>query len=161
MDGIAGKEAQSVSIYNLEKRRAIDAMLVDKSKGWLSRRVERRQSFFLYHLMIHLHWPALSNKDFIGKTGKGDFPDCMAEMDYRVDQIIGDIDTLGVRKNTVFIFASDNGPEHREPCRGTTNPWTGTYHTAMERSLWVLFIIRWPGKVLEGEVSNDMVCIFS
>lgn len=157
MEGVAGKETQSVSVYDLEKRRAIDAMLVDKSKDWLSRQVEKRQPFFLYHPMVHLHWPTLPNKDFIGKTGQGDFPDCMAEMDYRVGQIIDHIDALGVRENTVFIFASDNGPEYREPYQGTAGPWTGTYHTAMEGSLRVPFIIRWPGKVPEGEVSNDIV----
>lgn len=71
----------------------------------------------------------------------------MVEMDHRVGEILAYIDELGVRDNTIVIFASDNGPEFREPYRGTAGPWRGTYHTAVEGSIRVPYIIRWPGRV--------------
>ena len=43
------------------------------------------------------------------------------------------------------------------PWRGWAGPWSGTYVTAMEGSLRVPFIIRWPGKVPVGRVSNEMM----
>jgi arylsulfatase A-like enzyme len=61
--------------------------------------------------------------------------------------------------NTVFIFASDNGPEFRRPWRGTAGPWSGTYHTAMEGALRVPFVLRWPGRVPAARVSNEIVHI--
>lgn len=157
MKGVAGGPSENVCVYDLEKRRLIDEMLVERSKDWLSRQVEAKKPFFLYHPLVHLHFPTLPHLDFAGKTGNGEFADSMAEMDYRVGQILDHIDDLGVRENTVVIFASDNGPEFRPPYRGTAGPWTGTYHTAMEGSLRVPFIIRWPGKVPENVVSNEMV----
>ena len=157
MKGVAGNASENVQLYDLASRREIDAVLVERTKDWLSRQAEKEQAFFLYHPLIHLHFPTLPHKDFAGKTGNGEFADSMAEMDYRVGEIVDHIDSLGLSENTVFIFASDNGPEFRPPYRGTAGPWTGTYHTAMEGSLRVPFIIRWPGRVPEGIVSNEMV----
>lgn len=45
------------------------------------------------------------------------------------------------------------------PWRGWAGPWSGTYVTAMEGSLRVPFIVRWPGKIPEGRVSNEIVHI--
>lgn len=157
MKGIAGQESEEVCVYDLEKRRLIDEMLVERSKNWLTRQIEQEKAFFLYHPLVHLHFPTLPHKDFAGTTGQGDFADSMAEMDHRVGELIDHLDLLGIRDNTVFIFASDNGPEFREPYRGTAGPWSGTYHTAMEGSLRVPFIIRWPGLVPEGVTSNEIV----
>ncbi len=50
-----------------------------------------------------------------------------------------------------------DGPEFRAPYRGTAGPWRGTYHTAMGGSLRVPCIVRWPGRVEPGRVSNEMV----
>lgn len=157
MKGKAGEASENVCVYDLDQRRLIDETLVEKSKDWLSRQVEAQQPFFLYHPLVHLHFPTIPHKDFDGSTKQGHFADSMAEMDHRVGQLIDHIDALGVRENTVLIFASDNGPEFREPYRGTAGPWSGTYHTAMEGSLRVPFIIRWPGIVPENMTSNAVV----
>ncbi|KAF2129693.1 alkaline phosphatase-like protein [Dothidotthia symphoricarpi CBS 119687] len=157
MQGVTGQASEEVCVYDLEKRRLIDEMLVEKSKDWLSRKAASEAPFFLYHPLVHLHFPTLPHPDFARRTGNGDFADSMAEMDFRVGQLLDHIDELGIRKNTVVIFASDNGPEFRPPYRGTAGPWSGTYHTAMEGSLRVPFIIRWPGQVPENITSNEMV----
>ncbi|KAL2880496.1 hypothetical protein SGCOL_004216 [Colletotrichum sp. CLE4] len=157
MKGVAGQNSENIRVYDLEARRLIDAMLVEKSKDWLSRQVAAERPFFLYHPLVHLHFPTLPHKDFAGNTKQGDFADSMSEMDYRVGELLDHIDSIGIRKNTVVIFASDNGPEFREPFRGTAGPWSGTYHTAMEGSLRVPFIIRWPDRVPVGVTSNEIV----
>jgi arylsulfatase len=55
------------------------------------------------------------------------------------------------------LFGSDNGPEFRRPWRGTAGYWAGTYHTSLEGCLRVPFILRWPGKVEPGRVTNEIV----
>lgn len=157
MKGKAGCRSENVCVYDLEQRRLIDETLVERSKDWLSRQVAEKQPFFLYHPLVHLHFPTLAHPEFVGKTGHGEFADSMAEMDHRAGQILDHIDSLGVADNTVVIFASDNGPEFRQPYRGTAGPWSGTYHTAMEGSLRVPFIIRWPGRVPANVTSNEIV----
>jgi len=157
MQGEAGRPSENVKVYDLDTRRGIDAELVDRSIGFMRKHAEAARPFFLYLPLVHLHFPTLPHPDFAGRTGAGDFADSMVEMDHRVGQIVQAVDALNLREDTAFIFCSDNGPEYRKPYRGTAGPWSGTYHTAMEGSLRVPFIIRWPGRVQPGQVSNEMV----
>jgi N-sulphoglucosamine sulphohydrolase, C-terminal len=55
------------------------------------------------------------------------------------------------------VFTSDNGPEAIWPWQGSSGPWRGYYFTHMEGSLRVPFIIRWPGRIAAGRVSNELV----
>jgi len=106
-----------------------------------------------------MHMPTLPNPEFAGRTGNGDWADCLAEMDYRTGQILKAIKEAGIQDNTIVIFTSDNGPEATNPWQGNAGPWAGTYFTAMEASLRAPFIIRWPGRVPAGRVSNEIVHI--
>jgi len=157
MQGRAGEESRNVKVYDLDMRRGIDEELVNKALSFIGRNHEASRPFFLYLPLVHLHFPTLPHKDFAGRTQAGDFADSMVEMDHRVGQVIDEIDRLGIAEDTLFIFCSDNGPEFRAPYRGTAGPWRGTYHTAMEGSLRVPFIARWPGKIGPGRVSNEIV----
>ncbi|VTU23826.1 Arylsulfatase [Variovorax sp. SRS16] len=157
MRGTRGAASEKVKVYDLESRRRIDEELVDLSLAFIQRNHAARKPFFLYLPMVHLHFPTLPHRDFAGRTGAGDFADSMVEMDHRVGQVVDEIDRLGLADDTLFIFCSDNGPEFRPPYRGTAGPWRGTYHTAMEGSLRVPFIARWPQKIAAGQVSNEIV----
>jgi arylsulfatase A-like enzyme len=158
MQGRAGEPARNVMPYDLAQRRLIDAELIDRSLVFLRQQAaETAQPFFLYVPLTHLHFPTLPHPDFAGRSGVGEFADSMMEMDHRVGQLVDAVAQLGLEGNTLFIFASDNGPEFRRPWRGTAGPWTGTYHTAMEGGLRVPLIVRWPGHVAPGQVSDEMV----
>lgn len=157
MEGRAGEASRNAEEYNLDARRRIDAALVDRSLAFIRRNHAAARPFFLYLPLTHLHFPTLPHAEFAGRTGNGDFADSMVEMDHRVGQVADEIDRLGIAGDTLFIFCSDNGPEFRAPYRGTAGPWRGTYHTAMEGSLRVPFIARWPGRIAPGRVSNEMV----
>lgn len=157
MEGRAGEPSRAVKVYDLASRRGIDEELVARSCDFMRRHVEGQRPFFLYLPLVHLHFPTLPHPDFAGRTGHGDFADAMVEMDHRVGQVIDEVGRLGIAQDTLFIFCSDNGPEFRAPYRGTAGPWRGTYHTAMEGSLRVPFIARWPGRIEAGRISNEIV----
>jgi arylsulfatase len=157
MEGRSGTRTEDVKLYDLDSRRTIDADLVQQALRFMQEQHASERPFFLYLPMVHLHFPTLPHPDFSGSTGNGDFADSMAEMDYRVGQVLDEVERLGIADNTLFIFCSDNGPEFRSPFRGTAGPWRGTYHTAMEGSLRVPFIARWPGRISPGRVSAEMV----
>ncbi len=157
MEGRSGEPARNVEVYDLEMRRRIDGELVARSNDFMRRQSKTRKPFFLYVPLTQLHYPTIPHRDFIGKTGWGEFADSMAEMDHRVGQILDEIDALQLREDTVVFFGSDNGPEFRRPWRGTAGPWVGTYHTAMEGSLRVPFMLRWPGRVSAGVVTDEIV----
>lgn len=157
MEGRRGEPAKDVALYDLEMRRRIDSELVARAADFIRRHMKARKPFFAYVPLTQLHYPTIPHHDFAGRTGAGDFADSMAEMDHRVGQVLDELEALKAAGETLVIFASDNGPEFRRPWRGTAGPWTGTYHTSMEGALRAPFMIRWPGEVPAGRVSNEIV----
>jgi len=157
MEGRKGEPARNVQVYDLEMRRRIDSELVARTNEFMRRQVKDGRRFFAYVPITQVHYPTLPHPDFAGKTGAGDWADVLAEMDYRIGQILDEIEALKIAGDTLVIFASDNGPEFRRPWRGTAGPWSGTYHTTMEGGLRAPFMIRWPGHIPPGRVSNEIV----
>jgi arylsulfatase A-like enzyme len=155
--GRRGEAAVECELYDLEMRRSIDSELTRRGCDFVRSSAASAKPFFLYLPLTQLHFPTIPNREFIGRTGKGDFADSLVEMDARVGQVLDAVDTAGVAEETIFIFASDNGPEYRRPWRGSAGMWTGTYHTAMEGGLRAPFILRWPGHVPAGRESNEIV----
>lgn len=159
MQGKRGEPAENLQIFDLEARRTIDSEIVSRAVDFIERHARTNRKFFAYVPITHLHFPTLPHPDFAGRTGAGDFADSVAEMDHRVGQIVDAVDRLNLAETTLFVFGSDNGPEFRRPWRGTAGPWSGTYHTALEGSLRVPFIFRWPGQIASGGVSNEILHI--
>jgi arylsulfatase len=157
MEGRKGEKSRELVVYDLDQRRLIDAEVTRRTIDFMKRIVQAGKPFYVYVPFTLVHFPALPNPKFAGKTGNGDFPDALAEMDANVGQVLDAVDALGIRDNTIFVFASDNGPDPTAPSQGSAGPWRGYYFTHMEGSLRAPFIIRWPNKIPADRVSNEIV----
>lgn len=157
MEGRKGEKSRELQVYDLKQRTLIDAELTRRTVDFMKRSVQAGRPFYAYVPFTLVHFPTLPNPEFAGKTGYGDFPDALAEMDARVGQILDAIDDLHIRENTIVVFASDNGPDASFPWHGSSGPWRGYYFTHMEGSLRAPFIVRWPGHTASGKVSNEIV----
>jgi arylsulfatase len=157
MEGRKGEKSRELEVYDLDQRRLIDAEITRRTIDFMTRSARANKPFYAYVPFTLVHFPTLPNPKFAGTTGYGDFPDALAEMDAHVGEIVDAIDALGVRDDTLVVFTSDNGPEATWPWQGTSGPWRGYYFTHMEGSLRVPFIVRWPGRIPAGRVSNEIV----
>lgn len=157
LEGRKGEKTREVEVYDLKARRRIETEITRRTIDFMRRNARAGKPFYAYVPFTLVHYPALPHPDFAGKTGYGDFADSLAEMDHHVGQVLDALRDLGIEKNTLVIFTSDNGPEEMLPWRGWAGPWSGSYFTAMEGSLRVPFILRWPGKVPAGRISNEIV----
>jgi arylsulfatase len=157
MEGRKGAKSRDVKVYDLEQRRLIDAEITRRSIDFMERQTQSNKPFFAYATLTQPHLPTLPNPAFVGKTGNGDWADMLAEMDANVGQMLDAVDRLGIRDRTIVIFASDNGPEFVRPYDGWAGPWRGQYFTAWEGGIRVPFMIRWPGHVPAGRVSDEIV----
>ena len=146
----AGEKPRKVADLDVEHRRNMEKEITTRAVDFIKRNASAGKPFFAYVSFSLVHMPPLPNAEFAGKTGNGDWADCLAEMDYRAGQILDAIKGAGIEDNTIVIFTSDNGPEATHPWQGDSGPWRGTYFTAMEASLRTPFIVRWPGKVPTG-----------
>ncbi|NOX99649.1 MAG: arylsulfatase, partial [Verrucomicrobia bacterium] len=131
----------------------------------MATRTKPDQPFFLYYAMTTPHNPIVPNKEFVGKSRAGAYGDFVVELDHHVGKLLRKIDELGIEKNTIVIFTSDNGPVNRTKgyrekwVRGDTSiyghdsngPFSGWKGGLQEGGHRVPFFVRWPEKIKSGE----------
>jgi arylsulfatase len=156
-EGRTGQPTRNVKPFDMQTRRTVDRESAEKSIAFMERTVRERTPFFLYYPMTQIHFPTLSHPDFAGKSNAGDIGDAMAEVDYNVGLVLDAIDRLGISRNTIVLWCTDNGAEQRRPWRGSPGPWSGYYNSVMEGGVRTPCLIRWPGRFPAGRVSNEIV----
>ena len=122
-EGKAGAPVRHLKLFDMDSRRLIDREAAERGIGFMERSVRERKPFFLYYPMTQIHFPTLTHPDFAGKTEAGDIGDAMAEVDHNVGMMLDD--RLGIRRNTIVFWCTDNGAESRRPWRGSPGPWSG------------------------------------
>jgi arylsulfatase len=155
-----GSPAKVVKVYDLPARREIDREITDLAKDYMALQTKAGKPFFLFLPYTQVHHPNLPSKEFTGKSGNGNWGDDLMQMDAYTGELLDKVDELGITDNTIFIFTSDNGGEMVPGYQGWGGPWSGSYFTGKEGSLRVPFMIRWPGKIPAGKVSNEIVHTF-
>ena len=160
-EGKKGGTQTAVRELNLEVRPLLDELIVEKAIDYITRQASADKPFFTYVGLSHMHPPEAVHPDFdqTDPARLGQYADLLAEMDHRVGQIVDCIDEAGLTDNTVIVFSSDNaaGGVHsfqggsNGPFRGSfvTPPWEGSMRTAA--------MIRWPGKVPGGVVTEELL----
>jgi arylsulfatase len=103
------------------------------------------------------HVPIAVSNRFKNYSGKGLFADLMAEIDWSVDTIVRTLNKLGLSKNTIIIFTSDNGPwlnygNHA----GSAGGFREGKGTTFEGGHRVPAIICWPSVIPSGSICNQL-----
>jgi arylsulfatase len=167
MDGKKGGVPKKVRPYRLDYRPLIDRDLTDRAIDFMKRQAKSEKPFFVYLPYTATHFPTMPHPDFVGKSGNGPWGDLLMQIDSYVGELLETIDDLGLAEETIFIFTADNGPESlsagetsmtvETAINGSAGPWRSTLFTGYEGALRVPFAVRWPGKIEEGRVSNEIV----
>lgn len=131
---------------------------------FISDAVRDKKPFLAYYSMVlpHNPWvptPAQSPTDAQKNiASKANFDENIEHIDHVVGELVGKLDSLGVRKNTLVIFTSDNGTSPRITIRTDEGPIRGDKGTATYYGTHVPFIVSWLGVVdYEEGGSNRMV----
>jgi arylsulfatase A-like enzyme len=122
----------------------------------------RDQPFFLYfpHNLPGSSAIPVVDEAFSGKSANGSYGDAIEEIDWSVGQIVNIVKELGIEKNTMIIFTSDNGsPLGRAGSSGlgSNKPFSGAGYSTMEGGMRVPCVVQWPGTIPEG-LSNNELC---
>ena len=157
VEGRKGEPVRELEQLTEDVRRDIDVEYMRRAKDFLRRSTEQEKPFFLYYNHSLMHMPTAPRAEFKGRSGHGEWADALLELDADFGELLDCLEALGVADNTLVVFSGDNGPEEVEPWRGDGGPWDGSYFTGMEASLRTPAIVRFPGHVPAGQVSNEIV----
>ena len=162
-EGKKGEQSKPVMPLDLNVRPIVDEKyIIPKTVEFIKRNAAAKKPFFVYIGYSEVHFPVIANPNFAGKSTQrgGLFADVIAEMDFRVGQILDAIKEAGVENNTIVVLSSDNASGGALPQVGgsTNGPWRGDFfNTPFEGSMRVPAMIRWPGKISAGIVTNEIL----
>ena len=161
-EGKKGQKSTAVRALDMEVRPLLDELIVGKAIDYIKRAAVGNKPFFTYVALSHVHPPEKAHPDFdqTDPSRLGLYADLIAEMDHRVGQIVDCVEAAGIVDNTLIVFSSDNAA----PCvpstgfGGSNGPWTGDFFTPpTEGSMRVPAMVRWPGKVPAGVITEEML----
>lgn len=130
--------------------------LLDAAIGFIKENEEK--PFFLYCASPLPHTPWLPNVRFKGKSKRGTYGDVILEIDWQVGQLMKALDELGIADDTLFVFASDNGPVLGID-GGDAGPFRDGKWTDFEGGIRVPCIMRWPGTIESGSENDEITGI--
>jgi arylsulfatase len=116
----------------------------------------KEKPFFLYLAHSMPHVPIYASAKFKGRSGQGLYADVIEEIDWSVGEVMKTLKKNNLDKNTLVIFASDNGPwlsygDHA----GSAYPLREGKATVFEGGARVPCIMRWPGKIPAGKIQDE------
>lgn len=136
--------------------------LTEKAVEWISSQ-EEDSPFFLYFALPSPHAPIIPNDEFIDKSEAGPYGDFMVQTDWVAGQVIKALRENGLEENTLVIFSADNGPEKYAFARAEKyEHFSMGEFRGLKRDVWegghhVPFIIKWPGEIEAGTVSDEVI----
>ena len=135
--------------------------------SFIQNSTKNRKPFFLYLAYSMPHLPVMTMHERSGRSAGGHYGDVIETIDWSAGRILQELDELGIDKNTLVVFTSDNGPWHNLPDRmlqagnerwhtGNAGLLRGAKGSTYEGGLRVPGIFRWPGVIPKGRVSSEM-----
>ena len=140
-----------------KRMETVDEETLAGAIDFMQRAVAQKKPFLLWWNSTRMHiWTHLKPESK-GVTGNGIFADGMVEHDGHVGQLLDKVDELGIADSTMVMYTTDNGAEVFSWPDGGTAPFRGEKNDNWEGGYRVPLIVKWPGVIEPGTVSNDII----
>lgn len=142
---------------NKKRMETVDDETVEAALGFIERSVAADKPFFVWWSGTRMHFRTHVKEELRGISGQNEYADGMVEHDMHIGMFLDKLDELGVADNTIVFYSTDNGPHYNTwPDAGST-PFRGEKNTNWEGGWRVPAMVRWPGHIEEGSVSNEIM----
>jgi arylsulfatase A-like enzyme len=145
----------------LTKKRmeTIDDDTTAACKDFIVRAHDADTPFFVWMNTTHMHYKTHPKPGSVGQAGRWQSPyhDTMIDHDKLVGELLDQLDELGIAEDTIVIYSTDNGPHMNTWPDGGMTPFRNEKNTNWEGAFRIPEMIRWPGHIPAGVVSNEIV----
>jgi arylsulfatase A-like enzyme len=159
--GRVGKQTiEDTGPLTRKRMETIDDDTSDAAVDYIKRQVTAGKPFFCWMNTTRMHFRThvrAEHRDKPGLTARTEYADGMIEHDGTVGKLLKAVDDLGIVNDTIVIYTTDNGPHENSWPDGAMSPFRSEKATNWEGAFRVPCMIRWPGHVKPGEVSNEIM----
>jgi arylsulfatase A-like enzyme len=145
----------------LTKKRmeTIDDDIAQRAIDFIQRQNKAGKPAFVWVNFTHMHLRTHTKPESLGQAGPFQSPyhDTMIDHDKNVGQVLKVLDDLGIANNTFVMYSTDNGPHMNSWPDGAMTPFRSEKNTNWEGAYRVPGMVRWPGKIKPGQISNEIV----
>ncbi|BCQ69011.1 hypothetical protein PEQA60_30010 [Pseudomonas sp. Eqa60] len=144
----------------LTKKRmeTIDDETTAAAQAFIEKQAKADKPFFVWMNTTRMHVFTHVRESMAGQSGMpgNEYADGMVEHDNDVGKLLKTLDDLKIADNTIVVYTTDNGPNQFSWPDAATTPFRNEKNSNWEGAYRVPAMVRWPGKVKAGEVSNEM-----
>jgi arylsulfatase A-like enzyme len=136
-----------------------DDEFVGAAKDWIKRQHAAGKPFFCWVNTTHMHLRTHTKPSSLGQAGRWQSPyhDTMIDHDKNVGELLDLLDELGIANDTFVMYSTDNGPHMNTWPDGAMTPFRSEKNTNWEGAFRIPLVVRWPGTIPAGVVSNEIV----
>jgi arylsulfatase A-like enzyme len=155
----ADGKVQDTGPLNKKRMETIDDETTTACMDFIDRQVKAKKPFFVWMNFTRMHIFTHVRESYRGKGGLGpgnEYADGMWEMDQNVGKLLKQLDDLGIAKDTIVVFSTDNGPNFFTWPDAASSPFRSEKDSNWEGAFRVPAMVRWPGHIKPGEITNGM-----
>ena len=159
----AGGEIEDTGPLTRKRMETVDDETVAAAIDFIERKTEEGVPWFVWwngtrmHFRTHVAPEMREQADQMAGRHLNEYQAGMVQHDMHIGQILDALDELGIADNTIVFYSTDNGPHMNTwPDVGMTPFWSEK-NTQWEGGWRVPAIVRWPGRIPEGAVTNEIV----
>jgi len=155
-DGNGGQTVVDTGPLTKKRMETIDDETIAAAKDFITRQVKARKPFFVWWNGTRMHFRTHVRADR-RHPGNDEYTDGMIEHDMHVGELLKLLDDLGIAKDTIVQYSTDNGPHFNTwPDAGNT-PFRSEKNSNWEGAYRVPAFVRWPGHFPAGVTLNGIV----
>jgi arylsulfatase A-like enzyme len=143
----------------LTKKRmeTVDDETSSRAIEFIKEQTKAGNPWFVWWSGTRMHFRTHVKDEHRGISGQDEYSDGMVEHDMHIGEFLKVLDELGIADNTIVFYSTDNGPHYNTWPDAAATPFRGEKNTNWEGGWRVPAMVRWPGKIKEGSVSNDIM----
>jgi arylsulfatase A-like enzyme len=142
-----------------KRMETIDDDTGQHAADFITKQAKSGTPFFVWMNYTRMHVFTHVRPEFRGKSGMAgnEYADGMWEHDQDVGKLLKLLDDLKITNNTIVVYTTDNGPNMFSWPDAAMTPFRSEKDSNWEGAFRVPAMVRWPGHIKPGSVSNQMI----
>jgi arylsulfatase len=156
---VGRQKIEDTGALTRKRMETCDDDFVAAATDFIKRQVKADKPFFCWVNTTHMHLRTHTKPESLGQAGPHQSPyhDTMIDHDKNVGQLLNLLDELKIADNTFVMYSTDNGPHMNTWPDGAMTPFRSEKDTNWEGAFRIPLLVRWPGHIEAGAISNEIV----